>query len=212
MSPPARVTLASLVVVFEELKLGTVLSELARRLWPEHPAPLISEVPGQVLSVVYPDRQIQCQFANNRVEVNDSRGVEPGTEPFPLICANAVQAAVEASGEKITAFGYNFDLSFPLDETTPKEFLTDRLFHNPERLADAFGAQLNDLGVIAAMTRDDCKIQLLVERSPLQGNYLRVYANHHFEKRRPPSDSSVFAEAFRGEYENLQSAVGRFWS
>lgn len=205
----ARLTLASVVVVVPELRFGAVLSELARKVWPAHPAPLITEVPDQVLTVVYPDRQLQCQFANNRVEVKDSRGVAAGSDPFPLVAVNAFKALYASSGENITAHGLNFELHVPISGHTPPGFVQGEFFLNPQqRIADPFGAQLADLGFIAIMDRPDCRIQLLVEPSKFEGS-LRVHANFHFEGRPPPLEEGEFRISFEREYESFKEALSR---
>lgn len=71
----AKLIECNVIMVFRELRFGQILNELARRLLPDYPTPLITEVPGQVLAVVFPDKRIQCQFANLQVRVTDTRGV-----------------------------------------------------------------------------------------------------------------------------------------
>lgn len=203
-----RLTLASVVLVVPELHFGAVLSELARKLWPAHPAPLITEIPGQALTVIYPDRRLQCQFSNNRVEVKDERGVSPNTDPFALVATNAFKAVFESSGDKTVAHGFNFELHVPVEGQTPPDFMKARYFHNPQQqIADPLGAQLAGLGFIAAMERADCRIQLLVEPSKIEG-CLRVYANFHYEGAPPSQDESLFGTAFEREYEAFKEAIG----
>jgi hypothetical protein len=205
----ARLTLASVVVAVPELRFGAVLSELVRKLWPAHPAPLITEVPGQVLTVIYPDKQLQCQFANNRVEVTDSRGLAAGADPFPLIAVNAFQALYTSSGDKTVAHGFNFELHVPVVGHTPPSFVHGRFFLNPQQnIADAFQAQLSELGFIAIMDRQGCRIQLLVEPSKLQAS-LRVHANFHFEGASPPLKEDEFRDTFEREYESFKDALSR---
>jgi len=206
----SRLTLASVVVVVPELRFGAVLSELARKLWPAHPAPLITEIPDQALTVIYPDRQLQCQFGNNRVEITDSRGVAPGTDdPFALVATNAFKAVYASSGDKIVAHGFNFELHVPIAGQTPPDFMQARYFHSPQQhIADAFGAQLAALGFIATMERSNCRIQLLVEPSKIEGS-LRVYANFHYDEAAPPQDEGEFRTAFENEYDAFKEALHR---
>lgn len=70
----AQLTEYNMAVVFRSLGFGQILSQLARRLLPKHPSPLIMETPNQIPAIVHPDRRIDCQFADRRVRVAEKRG------------------------------------------------------------------------------------------------------------------------------------------
>lgn len=197
----------SIVVVLRELRFGPVLNELGRKLLPGHPSPLITEIPNQVLAVVYPDRQIQCQFANRRVDVSDTRGATPGADPFPLVAINAVAAAREASGAGIVAYGYNFELHMPLGDGDAGTFLRTRFFKNPTDIGDAFGGTVGPVGIAASVTLPDCAINFDIGPIPERAGYARAYVNYHYEPGTPPSDPGALTEEVDRKYEQFRAAL-----
>jgi hypothetical protein len=183
-----------IVVVFAELRFGPVLSELARRLLPGHPAPLITEIPNQVLAVVYPDRQIQCEFANRRATVRDSRGGQPGAEPFGQVAINAVGAAREAGAPRIVAYGYNYELHMPLGNGDAGAFLRTRFFRQPDEIGQAFGGRGGPVGIGASVTLSDCEVKFDIAPIPERSGYAKAHVNYHYEGREPPPDAEALAE------------------
>ena len=198
----------NIVVVFRELKFGRVLSELARKLLHGHPSPLITEIPDQVLAVVYPDRQIQCQFANRRVDVRDSRGTTPGAEPFPQVVINAVNAAREASGTKIVAYGYNYWLDVPLGEGDAGAFLRTTFLKRPSEIGDAFGGTVGAVGISASVTLPSgCRANFDIGPIPERSAYAKAHVNYHYEEKEPPSDVEALAEEAERRYDEFRAAL-----
>ncbi len=203
----AKLTGYNLVVVFEELRFGAPLNELARRLLPGHPAPLITEIPDQVLAVIYPERQIQCQFANRRVEVRDGRGVDPGIDPFGTVAINAIEAAARASGKPIVAYGYNFDVNLSLGEDDPATFLRSRFLKDPHTLSQAFGGEVKAVGIKASIHRSDCEANFDVE--PLDGKIglVKAHVNYHYEGKSPPQQADMLVTQIRERYNEFLQAL-----
>jgi hypothetical protein len=200
----------NIVVVFRELKFGPVLSELARKLLHGHPSPLITEIPNQVLAVVYPDRQIQCQFANRRVDVRDSRGTTPGAEPFPQVVINAVDAAREASGEKIVAYGYNYELDMPLGEGDAGAFLRTTFLKRPGEIGDAFGGTVAAVGISASVTLPGgCQATFGIGPIPERVGYAKAHVNYHYDSDKLPSDPVALAEEVERKYQEFRAALER---
>ena len=205
----ARLVLSNVVVVFEALKFGPALSELARRLLPGHPSPLITEIPDQLLAVAYPERQIQCQFANRRLDVRDTRGVEPGAEPFSETAVRAIEAAAAAGASGIVAYGYNYELLLSLREGDPGTFLQTRFFTNPQKLGDAFGGKVGAVGISASVELDGCQANFDIGPQPEMPGYLKAHVNYHCQDRRPPQDGQLLAEEMRQKYEDFKAALER---
>lgn len=198
----------NIVVVFRELKFGRVLSELARKLLQGHPSPLITEIPDQVLAVVYPDRQIQCQFANRRVDVRDNRGTTPGTEPFPQVAINAVNAAREASGAEIVAYGYNYELDMPLGEGDAGAFLRTTFLKRPSEIGDAFGGTVGAVGISASVTLPGgCRASFDIGSIPERPAYAKAHVNYHYERMEPPTDAGALAEEAEHRYGEFRAAL-----
>ena len=198
----------NVVVVFRELKFGPILSELARKLLHGHPSPLITEIPNQVLAVVYPDRQIQCQFANRRVDVRDSRGTTPGAEPFPQVVINAVNAAREASGAQIVAYGYNYELDMPLGEGDAGAFLRTRFFKQPGEIGEAFGGTVGAVGISASVALPG-GWQANFDIGPIQerAGYAKAHVNYHYDSGEPPSEPGALVEEIEQKYREFRAAL-----
>ena len=205
-----RLASYNFVVVFEELPIGAVLHELARRLLPEHPSPLITEIPDQLLAVIYPERQLQCQFANRRVDVRDGRGVEPGIEPYGTVAINAVDSAKRASGKGIVAYGYNFDVHLPLPGDDPASFLKARFLSDPQKLGRAFDGDVRSVGVKASIQQADRQANFDIEPLADGGRGLiKARVNYHYEGGEPPLDAQALVTQVRERYEEFLAALGR---
>jgi len=198
----------NIVVVFQELRFGQVLYELARNLLPGHPSPLITEIPNQLLVVVYPDRKLQCQFANRRVEVRDNRDVGPGTEPFSQVAVKAVEAASQASGCNIVAYGYNYVVQLPIGQD-PGQFIRTRFFKSPETLGDAFGGEVGSVGIKASIKLADCKAIFDIEPVPDRPELIKAHANYHYERTKLPTDANALTEEIQQKYDEFKAAMER---
>jgi hypothetical protein len=203
----ATLTYYDMVVVFAELKFGPVLGELARKLLPGHPAPLITEIPNQVLSVVYPDRQIQCEFANRRARVRDSRGAQAGAEPFAQVAVNAVAAAREAGANSIVAYGYNYELHMPLGNGEAGTFLRTRFFRQPDEIGQAFGGRGGPVGISASVTVADCEVNFDIAPVPERTGYAKAHVNYHYEGKEPPLDVPSLAQEAERKYDEFRAAL-----
>jgi hypothetical protein len=203
----ATLTYYDMVVVFAELKFGPVLSELARKLLPGHPAPLITEIPNQVLAIVYPDRQIQCEFANRRARVRDDRGSQPGAEPFPQVAINAVEAAREAGARSIVAYGYNYELHMPLGSGDAGTFLRTRFFRQPDEIGQAFGGKGGPVGISAWVRLADCEVSFDIAPIPERSGYAKAHVNYHYESKEPPLDAAGLAAEAERRYDEFRAAL-----
>ncbi len=182
---------------------------MTRRLFPGHPSPLITEIPDQLLAVVYPERQIQCQFANRRVDVRDGRGLDPGTDPFAMIAINAIEAARHASGQDIIAYGYNFDVNLPLEGDEPAAFLRMRFLNQPQRLGEAFGGEVHRVGISASVQRGQSQANF--EIAPLGDGtgLLAARVNYHYEPGQPPENIESLSTEVRDRYGEFLAALER---
>lgn len=200
----------NIVVVFRELKFGPVLSELARKLLHGHPSPLITEIPNQLLAVVYPDRQIQCEFANRRVKVTDGRGTEPGAEPFAQVAFSATNAASQASAAEPVAYGYNYELHIPVGEQDAGAFLRARFLRQHNEIGEAFGGTL-DAVLIGASVRlaHDRQANFDIEPIPERPGYAKAHVNYHYDKKSPPLGAEALTAEVRQKCDEFRAALER---
>lgn len=205
----ARLIEYNMVVVFRDLRFGQILSELARRLLPEHPSPLITEIPNQLLAVVYPDRQIECQFANRRVQVTDKRRVDPGEHPFPLIASNAIDAAVQSSGRDIAAYGYNYVVH--LQENAPAQYIASRFFQNADVIAEAVGGQLTSIGFTAQahVPQEGCLLSINLGPVPNTQDLIQATVNYHYEGQSPADAALAIGDQVAALYKRFVDALHR---
>lgn len=201
----AKLNEYNMVVVFRELRFTQVLTELARRLLPEHPSPLITEIPSRLLSVVYPDRGIDCQFANRRVQVRDKRGGIPGENPFPVIALNAIEAASQSSGghEGIVAYGFNYTLH--LREGQAANYLSARFFSNATKISQAFAGELRQIGFVAAISIPErrCLAKLTLMPVADAADLIEVVVNYHYEGQSPPLLSQGLTQQTATQYDEF---------
>lgn len=206
----ANATLAyyTIVVVLRELKFGPMLSEPARRLLHGHPSPLITEIPNQVLAVVYPDRQIQCEFANRRVKVTDSRGTEPGADPFAEVVINATNAASQASAAEIVAYGYNYELHIPVGEEDAGAFLRTRFLRQASGIGEAFGGTVGAVGIsVSVKLADDCQANFDIGPIPERPSHAKAHVNYHYERKSPPLEPEGLSAQAREKYDEFRAAL-----
>lgn len=181
------------MVVFRELRLNETLLTHARRLLPTLPNPLVTEIPNQLIGVVYPDQSIQCQFANRRVQVtHTSRTGLVGEAPFCEIAIAAVERARESGSQDIIAYGFNFDVLFRelRNYHSPGQYIA-RFLVDPNLLAGIFGGSVEDAGVKVTIGTTDCQVNFDLEGVPPEApTELKAHVNYHFASPSPPSDAS----------------------
>jgi hypothetical protein len=200
----------NIVVVFSELKFGPVLSELARKLLHGHPSPLITEIPNQVLAVVYPDRQIQCEFANRRVKVTDNRGTEPGAEGFAQVVVNATNAVTHASGAEIVAYGYNYELHIPVGDQDAGAFLRARFLRQHNEIGQAFGGSVEGVLIGASVSLGhDCQANFEIQPIPERPGYAKAHVNYHYDKKSPPLELETLGAEARQKCDEFRAALER---
>lgn len=199
----------NMVAVFKELRYTQVLSELARRLLPDHPAPLITEIPGQLLAVVYPDRRIECQFTNRRVLVTDKRSVTPGENPFGLVTLNALEAVSRSSGgdQAIVAYGYNYVLR--LKEAGPTHYISTRFFSDTTKISHAFGGELQSIEFTAAVSiaTAHCLASVTLRPAPNAAEVIEATVNYHYDGQSPALSAEEISRQVATKYDEFAQAL-----
>lgn len=193
------------MVVFREIRFTQVLSELARRLLPDHPSPLITEIPSQLLAVVYQDRRIACQFANRRVQITDKRGQIPGEKPLTTVAVNAIEAASQSSGgrKEIVAYGYNYTVH--LTEPAAANFISARFFSDATKVSSAFKGELQGIGFEATINipQRQCQVNFALAPVPNTVNLIQTVINYHYEGQSPPHSAEELSQQVAAQYDEF---------
>jgi hypothetical protein len=196
------------IVVFRDLRLNEVLLTYARKLLPTLPNPLVTEIPNQLIGIVYPDHSIQCQFADRRVVVaQTSRTGLPGEAPFCDVAIAAVAKAIESGNRDTVAYGFNFDVLLK-GYDKPGQYITARFLADPNLLAAIFGGTIEDAGVTIAVGTSDCRVTFDLEGVPRDApNILKAHVNYHFADPSPPSDASKLCQLMQQKHGDFFRAL-----
>lgn len=206
----ARLSGYNFIVVFRELRLNEVLLMHARRLLPALPSPLVTEIPNQLIGVVYPDHAIQCQFANRRVDVRHTPRTEVvGEAPFCDVAVAAVERARESGSQDVVAYGFNYDVLMNLrDYERPGQYVVQRFLAKPNVLATIFGGPVEDGRITVTIAGGDCHVNFDLEGFPPEArNQLKAHVNYHFAGHTPPSDAAELCQAMQQKYEEFFRAL-----
>lgn len=196
----------NIVVVFKEMRFTQVLDELAIKILPEHPAPLITKIPGQLLSIIYPDRNIHCQFANKRVQVSDKRGLTPGEHPFGLIASGAIKAAyypAEKREDKIVSYGYNYAINLKQNEAT--SFISSRFFSNCDKIQNVFKGNLRSVGFETNIfiSQKNCLAKFVLNSQAGISDIIIATINFHYESQIPPDTAEEINQQATSQYDEF---------
>ena len=217
----ARLFTYDITVAFPALKLGSSLAEHAPQLLPQHPRPFINWIPDQLLTIVYPERQIQCQFTPQAAQIMDHRGGQAlAEEPFPTVALNAIKAVIETSATQPRAYGLNFAVMLP--QADPAAFLKTKFIHNPEALGESFGGSISGIGISATISAPPAVINFslnpaafitqVINVSGLPAppvppvapeTFVQAAVNYHFEGGKPPETGRELADQIKNHYDTL---------
>lgn len=198
------------IVVFRELRLNEALLMHARRLLPALPNPLVTEIPNQLIGVVYPDHSIQCQFANRRVDIRHTpRSGLVGEAPFCEVAVAAVERARESGSQDVVAYGFNYDVLMQLrDYDRPGQYVVQRFLANPNVLAAIFGGTVADGRITVIIAAGDCQVNFDLEGFPPDApNLLKAHVNYHFTDHAPPNDAAELCQLMQQKYEDFFRAL-----
>jgi len=206
----ARLSGYNFIVVFRELRLNEVLLTLARKLLPVLPNPLVTEIPNQLIGVVYPDHAIQCQFANRRIDVRHTpRSEMVGEEPFCDVAVAAVEKTRESGNQDVIAYGFNYDVLMPLrDYDRPGQYVVSRFIANANLLTAIFGGKVEDGAIKVTISGEDCQVNFDLEGIPPDApNRLKAHVNYHFADRLPPKDAAALCQVMQQKYGDFFRAL-----
>ena len=202
----ARLALYNVVVVFRELRLSELLRKSVRELLPTLPPPMITELPNQLLAIVFPDLQVDCQFANRRLHANDRQAGEVGRQLFCEIVVAAVSRAKEAGNQTINAFGLNYDVLVPMTTYERAGQYVEKYLAERSGIAAAFGGSVTNAGIKTTI-RSDCEVNFDLEALSDQPQILKAHVNYHFDGQEPPADAPGLHELIADKYQAFFRAL-----
>ena len=92
----------------------------------EIPLNVGTAVDGQTMVVSSPRSQIDIIQSQNRLQVRDNSGLEPGQKPLPKVIADTLKQL----GFACVAYGLNYDLLIDLESTnSPGEIIRDKFLN-----------------------------------------------------------------------------------
>ena len=199
-----------MVVVFSDLRFGQVLNELAKKIYPNHPSPLITEIPKQLLSIIYPDKNIQCQFANKRLQISDKRGAVPGEDPFSMIAVGAIEAATyPEKKEKIIAYGYNYLVQ--LKQKNPTDYIKDHFFsaNFTQIESKVFTGTIQNLGfnTIISVPKINGIVTFTLTSQDQNSDIITSQINFHYSNGNPPTTLDDINHQVTSQYDDFLKAL-----
>lgn len=189
----------NITVVFDHLELSAISRDRLRELLPGEPAPILADVPDDMISVVYPGLQIAGTFGNRRISFDDMREREIGTSPLPaltLAAAHLIQAP------RVRAFGFNYDITASIENVDDVGvFFIDRLLKRPNQIEARVGGTLRGLSMRLNYEREGVRYTLRIEPLEVGAPTLVSHFNAHFAQNELPrlkALSEMFSLEFKG--------------
>lgn len=196
----------NIIVVFRELRLTELLRQHVHGLLAGLPPPIITEIPNQLLALAFPDHQIECQFANRRLEVRDRRGQEVGRQLFCEIAVAALAKVKESGSQDVNAYGLNYDVVVPVTGHDRAGAYVSTYIGDLSRIEGAFGGSVTDVGIKATI-EGECEINLSLEALPDRPEMLKAHVNYHFASPNVPADAQSLQALIQRMYEALFRAL-----
>ena len=143
-----RLQFFNVVVVYESIDLLSISRDQVREIGQGLPQPLLTDIPGEILLVVYRDSRIHCQFDRRRLTLQaqepEERLIETDTVPSMLHRAIAAMRHPRA----VQAFGLNYTVTGRLEGPVPVgAHLRDRFLADSNGTARALQGSLDGASV-----------------------------------------------------------------
>lgn len=194
----------NMTIVYAALDLESISRDALRRLLPDQPRPIITDLPD-ILAIIYPQVELACMIGDRRIRANDGSRESVGKRPLVRLALAASETAKDAD---IAAYGFNFDITGCLaDIENAEEYLKAKLLANVDELQAALGGSLGALVPRLRYVRDSVSYDLVIEPSPQGTNEIKAHINAHFAQMQLP-DEGALDESLRQEYEYFISTLG----
>ncbi|TES86861.1 hypothetical protein E3J95_00910 [Candidatus Aerophobetes bacterium] len=158
---------------------------------------------GRIRIISSPRSQIDIMLEQNRVQLRDNSGLEPGEKPLSRV---AIDTLAKLKRE-CRAFGLNYDLVFSLESRKPPgEVIRDK-FLNAKTLRTKIISPVLATAVRLRYLKHTKTYNLILEpHGDLASDKLHVHLNVHQDARSlPPHDT--LAESFKTSYGDLVRLV-----
>lgn len=192
----------NITIVYERLDLEVLDRNALRRDLVEGVAPVVTEIPNEMIALVYPQLQIACLLGDRRIRVNDGSQLSIGERPIAVIAV----AADKLVNFKVIAYGFNYNAVVSLKGVeTSDVFLKDRFVKDPDGIEERIKGMIQAVSLRLLYSRDHTAYQLTVE--PEANDRIKVRLNAHFEKPDALPDAETLRAAFKREFEGFMTTL-----
>lgn len=189
----------NITVVFETLDLEQVSRDELRSSLAELGRPVLTEIPDQMIALVYPEANVACVIGNRRIRVDFRKEGELGEDKVSHI---ASQARLVLAGLSMVAYGFNFDsVVTVVGPTSAEEHLKSVLVANSIELEAKLRGRLGATTIELGYLRDgkECTLRL----QPISGRQIRAHLNVHFATSELPVPQEL-AQMVISEFDDLE--------
>jgi hypothetical protein len=192
----------NITIVYEKLDLEALDQNALRRDLVEGVAPVVTEIPNEMIALMYPQLQIACLLGDRRVRVNDGSQLPIEERPVAAIAV----AADKLVNSKVVAYGFNYSAVVSLKGVeTPGVFLKDRFLQDPDGIEERINGVINAVSLRLLYSQDHTAYQLTVE--PEANDRIKVHLNAHFEKPDALPDTETLQALFKREFETFLTTL-----
>lgn len=189
----------NITVVLEALDLEQVSRDELRGALAELGKPVVSEIPDQMIALVYPGANAACLMGDRRIRANFSKEGELGEDKVSHIASQARQVL---SGLSVVAYGFNFDSVVTIvGPMSAEEDLKSALIANPTALETKLGGRIGAATVQLAYVKDSKECTLRLE--PISDRQIRTHLNVHFAVSELPAAQEL-AQMAISEFDELE--------
>lgn len=195
----------NITVVFDRLELSAISRDGLRELLPGEAPPIVTDVPDELISLVYPTLQIMGIFRNRRIAFDDTGQREIDRSLLPSL---TLSAAHLIRGPRVVAFGFNYVITAVVKNVDDfGMFLVDRLLKGRNRIEARLEGTLRGLSLRLNYEREGVRYTLRVEPTDIGAAVLRSHFNAHFAQDKLPRLKEL-NRMFSSELERMAEALG----
>ncbi len=189
----------NITLVYDAVNLEDIdRNALRRQIVPETP-PVVTEIPGEMIALVYPTMQVACILGDRRVRVNDGSQQTIGNRPLAAI---TLATAGLIDRQRLLAYGFNYDILLTLSGVDDSgRLLTENFLLEPSQLAHRLNAQLHATSLRLNYARQGTRYELALE--PDQAGRIKAHLNVHFEGPECLPNADTLQASFQSEFDGL---------
>lgn len=202
-----KISQKNIVVVYEALDISAISRDGVRKIL-DNAEPLLNDFPGALI-VTYQPANIQCIFANRRVQITDFNSTLPTESLIPKLTKKV--AALIKDG-KLVAYGFNFifNLSSP-DVEQPGLFLKKIFLPESKVIEQKLTGTIKEFSPTFKFPRKDViyTFTLVPEEAAStaqegsKSSTIRAQCNVHYGKKKLPSAIKQLQEEFECQFDFL---------